>query len=109
MHTYSEYTVSVCLPLPYYPRARLTLDHITRGSRHICLNNPSGIVGQFQATDKEHGAELWKTDGTGAGTVLVKDVYPGEKSGACTSFVPFGDYLYFQVGSSRKITGMKLL
>lgn len=52
----------------------------------------------------EHGAELWKTDGTGAGTVLVKDVYPGERSGVSTSFVPFGDYLYFQVGSSTKCT-----
>ena len=53
--------------------------------------------GHHQATDLDHGAELWRTDGTGAGTVLVKDIYPGEKSGAPTFFTPFGDYLYFQV------------
>jgi ELWxxDGT repeat protein len=28
-----------------------------------------------------HGWELWKTDGTTAGTVLVKDIYPGIGSG----------------------------
>ncbi|CAM9224808.1 unnamed protein product, partial [Ectocarpus fasciculatus] len=50
----------------------------------------------FQATDAEHGAELWRTDGTGAGTVLVKDIYPGERSGSPTSLTAFGDYLYFQ-------------
>lgn len=27
----------------------------------------------------------------------MKDIYPGEKSGAPTFFTPFGDYLYFQV------------
>ena len=31
----------------------------------------------FTATDATHGTELWKTDGTAAGTALVKDVYPG--------------------------------
>ena len=31
----------------------------------------------FRATDPVYGSELWKTDGTSAGTVLVKDMYPG--------------------------------
>ncbi|CAN0280007.1 unnamed protein product, partial [Hapterophycus canaliculatus] len=50
----------------------------------------------LQATDGDHGAELWRTDGTGAGTVMVKDTYPGEKSGSPAFFTPFGDFLYFQ-------------
>lgn len=31
----------------------------------------------FSADGGTFGRELWKTDGTGAGTVLVKDIYPG--------------------------------
>ena len=38
---------------------------------------PAGDVGYFFAGDTAHGSELWKTDGTAAGTVFVKDIRPG--------------------------------
>jgi ELWxxDGT repeat protein len=41
------------------------------------LITPAGDTLFFDADDGDHGAELWKTDGTESGTVLVKDIAPG--------------------------------
>ena len=32
----------------------------------------------FRAGDKLHGPELWKSNGTRAGTKIVKEIQPGE-------------------------------
>ena len=40
------------------------------------LANVSGTL-FFSAYDDDHGTELWKSDGTEAGTKLVKDIRPG--------------------------------
>lgn len=34
----------------------------------------------FNAYDPQHGSELWRSNGAAAGTVLVKDLYPGQTS-----------------------------
>ncbi|HRY36253.1 MAG TPA: peptidoglycan-binding protein [Candidatus Magasanikbacteria bacterium] len=50
----------------------------------------------FVAENETYGRELWKTDGTASGTVLVKDINPGD-SGSCFSddLMVFNGVLYF--------------
>jgi ELWxxDGT repeat protein len=49
----------------------------------------------FVAYDAVHGTELWKTDGTPAGTVLVSDIAPGSMSSNPSSLVAAGGLVYF--------------
>lgn len=42
----------------------------------------------FTATDATHGNEIWKTDGTPGGTVLVKDINPGTASATSFDLIP---------------------
>ena len=61
-----------------------------------------GVVGEtlfFSAADPVSGRELWKTDGTETGTVLVKDINVGTEEGSEDSFLEslgvVGDTLVF--------------
>ena len=49
----------------------------------------------FTANNIENGRELWRTDGTAVGTVLVRDIFPGTASSNPESLVALGDRLYF--------------
>ena len=49
----------------------------------------------FTAADASRGAELWKTDGTPGGTVLVKDIRPGVPGSSPTNLTAVGNTLYF--------------
>jgi len=56
----------------------------TYGSMNTSPYSPySEFQGQFffAATDGIHGYELWKSDGTASGTVLLKDINPGPADG----------------------------
>lgn len=48
----------------------------------------------FQANDGQHGRELWRTDGTPAGTSLVADLIPGSGDSFPNSLVVMGGSLY---------------
>ncbi len=60
----------------------------------------------FTASTAENGIELWKTDGTLAGTVLVKDIYPGPIACGVNSPVDFGGILVFVADDGA--TGVEL-
>jgi len=60
-----------------------------------------GQVTYFSATDETHGRELWRTDGTAEGTVLVKDVIPGPGGSDPDSLVNAGGTLFFTARDER--------
>jgi ELWxxDGT repeat protein len=49
----------------------------------------------FVASHPMTGDELWESDGTFAGTHLVKDIRPGLSGSAIVSLVPLGSAVYF--------------
>ena len=56
----------------------------------------------FAANTADFGTELWKSDGTPAGTSLLKDINPGINSSSPANFAVIGATLYFSAtnGSS---------
>src|SRR5438552_19083803 len=76
---------------------------------------PVNVTGTllFPADDGLHGSELWKTDGTPAGTVLVKDIFPGADGSmpsyrvvVCPRVVRVGGMLF--LAASEGVNGLEL-
>ncbi|MEY2425920.1 MAG: hypothetical protein QOI61_1492 [Actinomycetota bacterium] len=79
------------------PNAAVQVADIDAGLNGSGPNNLTrfGDIALFQAFDQAHGYELWQTDGTAAGTSLVKDINPGAASSDPNSFTVFGDIVLF--------------
>ena len=62
----------------------------------------------FSRSANYKGYELWKTDGTASGTVMVKDIYTGMNSGLVSLLTSTEDYLYFsaKTGTANTDTGL---
>ena len=59
------------------------IEDINPGNNSSNPTGPMKVVDgfvYFSANDGVHGYELWRTDGTEAGTTMVKDINQGENS-----------------------------
>ena len=75
---------------------------------HPIVNNYASTL-YFTANDGTHGQELWKSDGTSAGTVMVSDITAGSGStnfGTDFTVAAAGNYTYFRADDG--IHGMEL-
>ncbi len=65
----------------------------------------------FSGVDATHGRELWRSDGTLAGTRMVRDLKPGVADSAPADFVRSGSRLFFHAeakGVGRELHAMDL-
>jgi len=70
----------------------------------------SSVLGNslcFRANDGTHGIELWKSNGTAAGTAMVKNIRPGaNQSSTPNEFTTIGGTTYFVATNGK--TGREL-
>jgi ELWxxDGT repeat protein len=67
---------------------------------------PLGSFALFAADDGVHGEELWRTDGTAAGTAMVRDIIVGSYPSSPRDLTRVGESVFFSaeaVGSGREI------
>ncbi len=84
------------------PAGTILLNDINTGHSGADSSNPDNFIALnnivlFTATDATHGNEIWKTDGTSAGTALVKHINPGTASSTSIEIFP-GYFEAFFVG-----------
>jgi ELWxxDGT repeat protein len=60
----------------------------------------------FAASDGLHGLEVWRSDGTAPGTVLIADIAPGPSSSSPRDFTVLGPRMFFSADDNA--TGREL-
>lgn len=75
------------------------------GERFTQLLSVNGQL-LFPADDGIHGRELWRSDGTEEGTVLVADIYPGPRGGFFEEWAARVNDTLFFVGLNGQVGGL---
>src|SRR5262249_45353461 len=82
--------------LLYDPTPHLLADVRQSGaSTQSSLALLNGMV-LLSRNDGIHGSELWNSDGTAAGTQLLKDIVPGPASSDPWLLARYGNYVFFE-------------
>jgi ELWxxDGT repeat protein len=73
----------------------------------VAALNPASFLSMgdyalFVATDATHGRELWRTDGTAAGTYLVKDIQPGPATSDVLQLTRLGEVAFFTATTAEQ-------
>ena len=76
------------------------------GNSNVAFLTCYGDGVYFSAVDDVHGVELWRSDGTTAGTVLVKDINPGAGHSSPMTFMEFNGMLHFT--ATDGVNGLQL-
>ncbi|HXJ32984.1 MAG TPA: DUF4215 domain-containing protein [Candidatus Eisenbacteria bacterium] len=83
-------------PLPSVPNDAFI------NSRYNALGSADGVF-FLMGQDPEHGGELWRTDGTDAGTWLLDDVVKGPDSSWPTALGSLGTTVFFSAKDERHL------
>ena len=87
-----------CLPALAQPAHLVRdIDPSTPSSGVLSTTESVGVGSLFYFTfdDGVHGVEVWRSDGTPAGTFLLKDIFPGNCPSSPQSLTASGGLLYF--------------
>jgi len=79
-----------------------TVGEASTSSSPTSLVNFGGVL-YFSANDGINGRELWKSDGTAAGTVLVSNIGSGASSSNPSNFTVVGNTLFFTAKDNSSI------
>lgn len=71
------------------PNADIDVESVNASAWPDDLANAGGVL-LFTAVDGIHGRELWRSDGTAAGTLLVDDLNPGRIGSAAGNIIAAG-------------------
>lgn len=87
---------------PSVPTFFYDLNEVSKEKNNIVINGTLF----FLLNDGVHGKEIWKSDGTEAGTVILKDIYPGSESSIISPLINVGGTLYFLANSDYNACGL---